>query len=44
MIEFLNTASYILFLFLLVAMITFYSIYYDKIYIRNHQDPFDGNF
>lgn len=44
MIEFVNTISYIILLFLLVAMIAFYSIYYDKVYIRNLEDPFDGRF
>lgn len=42
MIEFLNTAAYIILLFLLVAMITFYSIENDKVYFRNLQEPFDG--
>lgn len=43
MIEFINTIIYILFFFLLFSMITYYSIYFDKVYIRNLQDPFDGN-
>ena len=44
MIDYVNTASYILLLFLLVSMIAFYSIYYDKVYIRNLEDPFDGKY
>ena len=41
MIELINTISYIILLFLLVAMLGFYSIYNDKKYSKyylNHQD------
>lgn len=41
MINLLNTASYLIFFFLLIAMLTFFSIYNDKIYMRNLQDPFE---
>ena len=41
MIETLNTIAYLILLFLLVSMLTFYSIYLDKVYLKNLKDPFE---